>query len=159
MALLDTKRVTLHDLAKQLGVSHTTVALALKNHHRISAKRREQVQKLAKEMGYQPDPFLSGLAAYRRTKSAAKFQGVIAWINHWSQPESLRGFGEFDGYWQGANEAAKRFGYQLEEVQWPEDCSAKRLERILLARGIQGVLIPSHHRTPAWENFDWSKSR
>jgi DNA-binding LacI/PurR family transcriptional regulator len=66
---------------------------------------------------------------------------------------------EFEGYWQGAREAAKQFGYVVEEVRWPMDCPAKRYERILTARGIQGVLILPHpHRqSPEWEDFDWHK--
>jgi DNA-binding LacI/PurR family transcriptional regulator len=154
---MNTDRVTLHDVARQLGVSHTTVAMALKNHPRISKDRREQVQKMAEKMGYQPDPFLSGLAAYRRRKHTAKFQGVIAWVNHMEQPERMRGFREFDEYWQGAKDAAARFGYQLEDIRWPVDCSAKGFERILLARGIPGLLIPPHPPGLNWSDFDWSK--
>lgn len=154
---MDTERITLHDLAKRLGVSHTTVAMALKNDARISEKRREQVRRLAEKVGYRPDPFLSGLAAYRRRKQTARFQGVIAWINHLDQPEQMRGYREFDAYWQGAKEAASRFGYQLDEIRWPVDCSAKGFERILLARGIPGMLIPPHHPNLDWGDFDWSK--
>jgi DNA-binding LacI/PurR family transcriptional regulator len=154
---MQTRRVTQADIAAKLGVSHATVALALKNHHRISTKRREEVQRMAKKMGYQPDPFLAGLAAYRRSIEPSKFHGVIAWVNHWAQPEGLHRLKEFEGYWLGAKEAAKQFGYQLEEVCWPADCPAKRFERILLARGILGVLIPPHRQSPNWGNFDWSK--
>jgi LacI family transcriptional regulator len=154
---MQARRVTQADIAAKLGVSHATVALALKNHHRISLKRRRQVQSMAKKMGYQPDPFLAGLAAYRRNIESYKFQGTIAWINHWAQPEGLHRLKEFEGYWLGAKEAAKQFGYILEEIRWPADCPAKRFERILLTRGIQGVLIPPHRESPDWGNFDWSK--
>src|SRR5260370_7652077 len=133
---MNTHRVTLDDVARQLGVSHTTVAMALKNHPRISKNRREQVQKMAEQMGYQPDPFLSGLAAYRRRKHTAKFQGVIAWVNHMEQPERMRGFREFDEYWQGTKEAAARFGYQLEDIRSPADLSAQASHRTLLSRAI-----------------------
>lgn len=154
---MQTRRVTQADIAAKLGVSHATVALALKNHHRISMKRREQVQRLAKKMGYRPDPFLAGLAAYRRSIESSKFQGVIGWINHWAQPEGLQHLKEFEGYWQGAKEAAKQFGYVLEEIRWPDNCPAKRFERILLTRGILGILIPPHRQSPDWGDFDWSK--
>jgi DNA-binding LacI/PurR family transcriptional regulator len=154
---MQTRRVTQADIAAKLGVSHATVALALKNHHRISPKRREEVQRMAKKMGYQPDPFLAGLAAYRRSIEPSNFHGVIAWINHWAQPEGLHRLHEFEGYWTGAKEAAKQFGYTLEEIRWPADCPAKRFERILLTRGILGVLIPPHRQSPDWGSFDWSK--
>lgn len=150
-------RVTLRDIARRLGVSHSTVVMALRNDHTISTKRRQQVQRVAKQMGYKPDPFLSGLAAYTRSRAPAKERGVLAWVNHWKSPKQLRQFREFEAYWKGASESAKRFGYRVDEVRWSSDCSPKRLETILLARGIQGVLIPPHNELLDWEDFDWKK--
>ena len=112
---------------------------------------------MAKQMGYRPDPFLSGLAAYRKTTGANKFQGVIAWVNHWSQPTQLRKFREFDAYWRGASEAAQAAGYNLEDIRWETKCPPKRFERILRTRGIQGVLIPPHSLLLDWGDFDWNK--
>lgn len=154
---MNPKRVTVYDIAEKLGVSHATVSLALRNHPSISEKRREQVRKMAKQMGYAPDPHLAALAAYRRTNAPTRIQSAIAWINHWEQPEQLRKLREFDLYWRGAAAAAKRFGYNLEEICWAPDYSARRFEQILLARGIRGVLIPPHVTPPAWGDFDWSK--
>lgn len=152
------KRVTVYDIAGRLGVSHSTVALALRNDHRISAARREEVRRMAEKMGYQPDPGLASLAAYRRLNRTAEIQSAIAWINHWEQPEKLRGaHREFDAYWHGAQQAARRFGYRLEEIRWEPQFSARRFEQILLTRGIRGVLIPPHHVPPDWGNFDWNK--
>jgi len=153
------RRVTQADIAARLGVSHATVALALKNHHRISPARREEVKRMAETMGYQPDPFLAGLAAYRRSLEPSKFHGIIGWVNHWAKPEGLHQHQEFEGYWLGAKEAAKQFGYGLEEIRWPMDCPAKRFERILLTRSILGVLVPPHplREAPDWSDFDWSK--
>jgi DNA-binding LacI/PurR family transcriptional regulator len=155
---LHSKRVTVYDIAEKAGVSHTTVALALRNHHRISEKRRVQIQRIAKQMGYEPDPFLSTLAAYRAQIQPAKVQSAIAWINHWEQPERLRGaHREFDAYWHGAESSARRFGYRLEEICWEPKYSARRFEQILLTRGIRGVLVPPHAVVPDWGDFDWSK--
>lgn len=152
-----TKRITVYDIAEKLGVSHTTVSMALRNDHRITPARREQVIRMAEKMGYQPDPGLASLAAYRRLNRPAKIQSAIAWVNHWEQPESLRQRKEFDAYWRGASASAKRFGYQLEEICWSPDISARRFEQILLTRGIRGVLIPPHEIPPEWGGFDWSK--
>lgn len=154
---MNSPRVTMFDIAKRLGVSHTTVSLALRNHRDVSAKRREEIQRVAEEMGYQRDPFLAGLAAYRKQTGGTGFQGTLAWLNHWDPPERLREFGEFNAYWEGAAKAAKSLGYKLDEVLWPLDCPAKRVEKILLARGVQGVLIPPQPCVPDWGDFDWSK--
>jgi LacI family transcriptional regulator len=155
---LNQRRITLKDIAEQLGISKTAVSLALRKHHSISQKRQEQVQRLAEKMGYRPDPFLAGLSAYRQSNRPAKIQSSIAWINHWEQPERLRGrHREFEAYWKGAVSAAERIGYHLDEIRWPADCSAKRFEQILNARGVQGVLIPPHGTQPDWGDFDWGK--
>ena len=156
---MQTRRVTQADIAVKLGVSRATVALALKNHHRISTKRRDEVQRMAKKMGYRPDPFLAGLAAYRRSIEPSKFHGVIGWVNHWVEAAGLHRLQEFENYWLGAKEAAKQFGYVLEEIRWPMNCPAKRFEKILLSRGILGVLIPPHPpgQSPNWSDFDWRK--
>lgn len=155
---LHQKRVTISDIAARLGVSKTTVALALRKHPRISEQRRKEVQKVAAEMGYAPDPLLAALASYRTTVHPAKIQNAIAWINHWDQPEQLRkGHREFDAYWRGAQSAARHYGYSLEEIRWEPEYTARRFEQILLTRAIRGVLIPPHPTPPDWEDFDWNR--
>jgi LacI family transcriptional regulator len=131
--------------------------MALHDSHRISLKRRREIQRVAKEMGYVPDPFLSGLAAHSRGRATAKNIGVLAWVNHWKNPEYWHQFKEFNAYYQGASEAATRLGYRLEEVRWELNTSPKRFERILLARGIEAVLIPPHQQLLDWGDFDWNK--
>jgi len=150
-------RVTLRDVAKKLGVSHVTVSLALRNHRSIPETRREQVRRMAEELGYQPDPLLSSLAVYRISKRPVKIHSSIVWLNHWDQPERLRKHREFDAYWCGAASAAERFGYHLDDVRWTPDCSAQRFEKILLTRSVRGVLIPPHRSPPDWGDFDWTK--
>jgi DNA-binding LacI/PurR family transcriptional regulator len=150
-------RITLSDIAKKLKVSKTAVSMALRNSPGISRGRCRQIQKTAKEMGYVPDPFLSGLAAHRRGRAAAKDHGVLAWVNHWENPARLRRFKEFNAYWQGASKAAIQLGYRLDDIRWDLDCSPKRFEHILLARGIEGVLIPPHNELLDWKDFDWNK--
>jgi DNA-binding LacI/PurR family transcriptional regulator len=151
------RRVTMADIAARLGVSQIAVSMALRDHHRISLERRREIKRLAREMGFVPDPFLSALAAHRRQRVPAREHGVLAWINHWKDPRRLRQFKEFDLCWRGASEAAVKFGYRVDEVRWDLDCSPKRLEKILLARGIEGVLIPPHDNLLEWEDFDWNK--
>lgn len=150
-------RVTLKDIAARVGVTKTTVSLALRDNPGVSQTLRETIRRVAREMGYVPDPILQRLAAYRRTGSAKKFQSVIAWVNHWDQPKQLRGYHEFEQYWRGARLAAKRLGYRLEEFIWPTDLPAKQAEQRLMADGVLGLLIPPHKPDVNWGDFDWSK--
>jgi DNA-binding LacI/PurR family transcriptional regulator len=151
------RRVTMADVAAKVGVSRIAVSMALRDHHRISLELRKKVQRVAREMGFVPDPFLSALAAHRQQRVTAKEHGVLAWVNHWKDPKQLRQFKEFELYWRGASEAAVKFGYRVDEIRWELDCSPKRLEKILLARGIEGVLIPPHRELVDWDDFDWNK--
>ena len=150
--------VTLRDIAKRLNVSHATVSLALRDHPRISVKRREEVQKIAKEMGYRPDPMLAALAEYRHQKSPVPVASGMAWITRWNRAEraSLLGRAEIRAYWKGAFAEAEAQGYRLEEVAWDETCTPARMEQILATRGIQAILLPPHEREHDWEGFDWS---
>ena len=47
--------VTIRDIAERYGVSVATVSKALNNQKDIGAKTKEEIRKLAKEMGYAPN--------------------------------------------------------------------------------------------------------
>lgn len=150
------KRVTLRDIAKELGVSHVTVSKALRNQSGASPELKARIRKKADEMGYQPDPMLAALSHYRKTSTTHPVQASLAWINTWPEPEQLREFKEFDLYWQGAEASAQRFGFRLQEFQTAE-IPLPRLHSILKARNIQGILIPPlADLTDEWMSFPWA---
>ena len=151
------KHVTLRDIAKVIGVSHSTVSLALRNHPRISDAVKEKVRRAAEEMGYRPDPMLSALATYRRGRTDKPISAAVAWINAWPEPEDLRKHKEFNCYWVGAKAAAEKFGYRLEEFRLDGGNSPARLHQILSTRGIRGLLLPPHYQEPDWGDFPWDQ--
>ncbi len=57
--------VTLQHIADKLGLSRTTISLALRNHPRISARTRKKVADSAKRLGYEPDQIARTLATGR----------------------------------------------------------------------------------------------
>lgn len=150
-------RISLRDIAAKLGVSHSTVSLSLRDHPRISTAVKEKVRKAAQDMGYRPDPMLAALANYRRGRENPNISAGVAWLNAWPKPEDLRTFKEFDFYWQGAFQAAEKFGFRLEEFRIGRDCSPKRLHQILSTRGIRGILLPPHQYDPDWQDFPWDQ--
>jgi LacI family transcriptional regulator len=136
-------RVTVREIAAKAGVHFTTVSLALHNNSRLRAETRERVRKIAEEMGYQPDPMLSALNAYRLAKGTPHYKATIGWINNWPDREALLAHAGFHEYYQGACERANELGYTIEEFWLREEGMApSKLQRILKARGIQGVLLP-----------------
>ncbi len=52
---------------------------------------------------------------------------------------------------------ADRLGYQLEEIVWPPDMPAARLEQILVTRNVRGVLIPPCNVNLDWRSVAWDK--
>ncbi|GET27378.1 LacI family DNA-binding transcriptional regulator [Prolixibacter sp. NT017] len=54
-------RITIHDLAKELGLSSSTVSRALQGNPRISEKTRKEVTELAAKWNYQPNSNASNL--------------------------------------------------------------------------------------------------
>lgn len=151
------RRVSLRDVARETGVTHVAVSLALRGDARVGAAKREEIRAAAERLGYRPDPMLSALAGYRRTKSAVPISATVAWINQWSNPHALRSYREFDLYWQGAAETAAQLGYRLEEFAVGRDLTAERLQKILTARGVRGLILPPHPDGLAFARFDWSQ--
>lgn len=69
--------ITIKDIAKVAGVSHTTVSRALKNHPSISAETTARIQHLAREMGYTPNIVAQSLLN-RRTNTIGMVVTTIA---------------------------------------------------------------------------------
>lgn len=145
----------MRDIAKQMGLSHVTVSMALRGDVRVSAKTRDKVRRYAEAVGYRPDPMLGALAHYRLSKRGVGIKAGVAWINAWPVPERLRAYREFDGYWRGAKAEAEKCGYWLEEFRIGPECPPMRLHQILQVRGIRGILLPPHQDPPEWKEFPW----
>jgi LacI family transcriptional regulator len=57
--------VTLQHIGEKLGLSRTTISLALRDHSRISAETKKRVMATAKRLGYEPDQVARALATGR----------------------------------------------------------------------------------------------
>jgi len=152
------RRVSLRDVAKAVGVSVSAVSLAIRNSPRVSAGMRQKIQDKLREMDYQPDPMLSALSHYRRSKGGHPVSAELAWLNCWPVPKKLRSYREFELYWQGAFDEAKNCGFRLEEFRLAECKTPARLEAVLRARNIRGLLIPPHGGALDlhWGDFHWA---
>jgi DNA-binding LacI/PurR family transcriptional regulator len=60
--------ISIADIARVAGVSHTTVSRALRGNPLISIDTRERIQRLAQEMGYTPNAIAQSLQT-RRTST------------------------------------------------------------------------------------------
>jgi DNA-binding LacI/PurR family transcriptional regulator len=151
-------RVTMEDIARAIGITKSAVSLALRNHPRISPARREEIQAVATQMGYQPNAAATALAHFKQQSKSAPVQSAIAWINAWPNPKMLFSFREFELFWQGALKAAEKFGYRLEQFIVNKEMSLAQVERILHARGMNGVIIPPHGEIRVdWNTLHWER--
>lgn len=152
------RAVTQRDIAKKLGLDHSTVSLALRDSPKISKTRREKVIQVAQEMGYELNAAASALARFKRISSQTPIHAALAWLNSWDKPAELLKLNEFKLYWDGVGETASRLGYNLEEIILSEKLSPSRAQHILETRGIQAILIPPHgSRSSTFRQFDWSR--
>lgn len=149
--------LTLRDIARKLGVSHTTVSLALRGSPKIPEARRLFIQTEAEKMNYRPNPAAAQLSNFRRMSAAPGVRASLAWLNLWPAGLKMRGFREFDLYWAGASKAAEKAGYRLDEFTVDKRMTPKRLETVLIARNIRGLLVPPVRAAVDWGGFDWGR--
>jgi LacI family transcriptional regulator len=77
--------VTIKDIAKRAGVSFSTVSRALNGAKCVNEQKREEICRLAREMGYVPNP-----AAVQLKKSRSGIIGLyVENMDHISSPHSL----------------------------------------------------------------------
>lgn len=139
---MESTRPTQKDVARTAGVTQATVSLALRNHPEVSVATRTRIQKIARQLGYAPDPYLAGLSAYRKTRRPAKFQASLAWLSNYSGNDTWRNYPAFRGYFAGATARARELGYRLEEFRLHSPgMTCARMENILAARNIGGILV------------------
>ena len=100
-------RVSLKDLAAQLGVSIATVSRALRNSHEVGEELRERVQKLAKELNYRPNPFAQSLRS-----EAPKVIGVVV-------PNLVTHY--YSAVLDGIEDYASQEGYSVMAINSHED--------------------------------------
>lgn len=153
------RRVTIRDLAARLGLSNAAVSMALRNHPNIAKETRLRVKEEADRCGYRPEPMLSALASYRQQRRPATYHGTLAWVINENTGDPSVAPPLFDQYFEGACQQAGVYGFQIGKyvVQEPS-MSPARLSDILLARGIQGVLVapqprPNCRLEMCWERF------
>ena len=121
--------VSIKDIAKEAGVSPSTVSRALHDHPRINRDTKATIQSIAKEMGYVPSAVARNLVA----KQTATL-GIV--ISHLSDPF-------YDRLMLGVEDAAVSEGYQVllssfnrdpkREVALVHNFSERRVDGIIVA--------------------------
>jgi LacI family transcriptional regulator len=147
---------TIRSLAAQLGLSRATVSEALRGVPRVSAVTIERVQAAAAAVGYRSNPLAAALMSQMRRSNGLTFRGVLALVEveHDGRPNYATQFPE--KLKQAARQRARELGFEAERlVVSSKGVSVKRLDGILKARGIHGVILLPCWGEPDFEDLDW----
>lgn len=147
-------------LARSLGLSHTAVSLALKNHPRISEETKRRVREAAEKAGYRPNALVSALMArIKQGKSTPSRGEVLAFLTAFEERDTWRKLTTNVEGLAGARTRAELMGYRIEHF-WlgPDADRAPQVSRVLRMRGVRGAFIlalPASVSVPAldWDRF------
>lgn len=145
---------TLADIARQANVSKSLVSKALHHHPRVARKTVERIEKLAKELGYFPNPLLASLASKKFRSASSVDQTPLAYI---IQPESSEQH-QPDGFMcRTISEFASQTGYAFSPYHLSEYKSSKHLSEVLYQRGVAGVIFAPITRDSEVHPEEWAR--
>ena len=135
-------RATQRDIAREIGFTQATVSLALRKHPSVKPETIALVRTVATRLGYEPDPYLAGLSSYRQRQRVSGPRATLAWLSNDPDGSVWKDSVAFSAYHEGARLRASSLGYHLEDhpLRAP-GMTPRRLEQILHARGIPGILV------------------
>lgn len=143
--------MTIRELAKAVGLSIATVSHALRDSHRVNAKTREMVQTRARELGYTTNPIASGFLQQVRSHGSIRYKANLAFV--------VPTHGKYSSYEHlisGATDRARELGYGL-DIFRVGDYEPAQLNRILLARGVLGVIVGPLNHAIGHMSYNWGK--
>lgn len=134
-------RVSLKDLAAQLGVSIATVSRALRNSHEVGEELRAKVQKLAKELNYRPNPFAQSLRS-----EAPKVIGVVV-------PNLVTHY--YSAVLDGIEDYASKEGYSVIAINSHEDyLKEERAIDNFINMHVEGIIACLSQDTMDYSHFE-----
>lgn len=153
--------VYLRDIAEIAGVTRMTVSKALRGAQGVSEENRERIKKIARELGYKPNPNVAKSLSEIAKTGHAKVGERLAFLTTHNTAGGWQEVQHIARCFDGAKQRAHEIGYELESF-WALEPGIK-LADVLYARGIDGILlaptgvelISEGRRTI---DFDWSRA-
>lgn len=145
-------------VAAAAGVSVMTVSLALRGDPSISEETRRRVTDTAARIGYRPNPLVSALmAGLRGRHPRGRGAHLIAYVDSFGSRANSQQRASLHRYRRGAADAAESHGYRLQDFDLgPGGLTPARLEQVLRARGIRGLVLAPFPDTGSVLTVDWS---
>lgn len=151
-----TDRVSIRTLARVLGLSTATVSEALRDSKVVKPATKLRVLQAAEAAGYRRNPLVGATFSALRTGRHRGFSGTLALVD--SAGQTQNGLIPFhQAVAKGAAERARELGFKS-EVFWvgkrPPGLSVTRLNGVLRARGIQGVIFLPFNQRQDFSQFN-----
>ena len=148
--------ISLRDIAEKAGVSVSAVSLALRNSPKTSVKRREEIQRIAQEMGYRQDPRVAELMQHLRKSRRNRTQSQMAILVPELSREETKNHPRFRELIAGVRSLAETVGFGVDLIYLSDPGMSCRLARsIIIARGIKGVVVLPFASGTANLDFDF----
>lgn len=129
-------------IAERAHCSQMTVSKALRNAPGISQSTREKIRKLARSMGYTPNPLVSALMASRGGRRGESESGMVIAVVRTTLPPDQIEHPNVDQILQGIRERASETGFLTDDFRLgPLGVDGRALHKVLRARGIRGMIL------------------
>ena len=135
------RRISLKDLAQELGVSIATVSRALRSSPEIGQEMQEKVKALAKRLNYRPNPFAQSLR-----KEAPRVIGVVV-------PNLVTHY--YAAVLDGIEDEARKEGYSVISANTHEDSEAEvRAIDNFIGLHVEGIIACLSQNTTDYSHFE-----
>lgn len=146
------------DIARVAGCDASTVSLALRDDPRITEARRSRVKAIAKDMGYQANPLIAAWVQARRASMALPQHIPIAYLAGHPAGFEWRSSAHYAAIFAGAKAQLRDHGFKLEVFELHEyGREFRRLNEVLLARNIHGIIVGPATRHYRIDGLDWDR--
>ncbi len=133
------------------------MSFALRGSTEIAPATRERLQRLAAERGYRTDPHVTSVMSRLRTKSSARAVVNICGLGEdWGTPRNGENY--YTRLLAGVRGRAEALGFAFGVLHLNDYPESARLEQVLLARGVEGLLLlPLRAPADLATRLDWRK--
>lgn len=140
--------VTTRQIAREVGLSHVTVAAALKNSKKCAPETRRRVMEVATRLGWRPNPMVEAFQKAIAKGGTPEADHEIAWIVDIPQAENLW---QIPAALEAATARAAGLGFRLRtfrlqdygfDARTKADVAFEQVLQEVRSRGIRAAIIP-----------------
>lgn len=128
-----------------------TVSRVVRGLQNVRAQTVARVEQAIQELGYRPDPTMSALASYRMQGRNTKGEVNLAFLD--------RDQTAYSGLvYDGLRQEAQLHGYSVERFVLQESRKSQlQLNRMLIGRGVRGLLFGPSNAEWSFDEWDWDE--